>query len=94
VRIPTPEELGVGVPQSASPATPPVDWADTQARLQQLGAVSFQLETLSAGRYRFACWLPGAGGAQRVEAVGASEAEAVRSCLEQAARRQPDARGR
>lgn len=63
------------------------DWARTRARLQELGAVSFQLERLPAGGYRFACWLPRGTGAgdERIDAQAGSEAEAVRLCLERAA---------
>src|SRR5207248_3046717 len=98
--IPTPEELGVApaAPPPASqeapapPAAAPVDWARTRTRLRELGAVSFQLEGLPQGRCRFACWLPGPGGRERVEAQGGSEAEAVQLCLEKAARWKADRR--
>src|SRR4051794_7043628 len=50
--IPTPEELGVA---ARAPAPAPrrvaeeVDWTATRRRLQELGAVRFQLEHLAAG---------------------------------------------
>jgi hypothetical protein len=88
VTIPTPEELGLaaGVPQAPAGGAAP-DWGDTRARLRELGAVRFQLERLPAGGYRFACWLPRGAGHECLDAQAASEGEAIRLCLERAARR-------
>jgi hypothetical protein len=49
---------------------------------------SFQLDRTPAAGFRFTCWLPAeqSGKSYRVEAEGASEAEAVRLCLERADR--------
>jgi hypothetical protein len=64
-----------------------VDWTAVRGRLQQLGATRFSLERLSDGGYRFSCWLPrGADGTERMDGASATEAEAVRLCLEQAGR--------
>jgi hypothetical protein len=88
VRIPTPEELGLAPARSAAPAQAAgLDWGATRARLQGLGAVSFFHERLPAGGYRFRCWLPRPqGGTECLEGSAASEGEAVRLCLDRAAR--------
>jgi len=82
--LPTPEELGVGAARrpAPAPANALVDWAATRKRLQDLGAVGFRLDQLPAGGARFQVWLPGRPAA--VQADGASEADAVRDCLERA----------
>jgi hypothetical protein len=54
--------------------------------MQELGVVRFHFEDLPGGRARFSCWVPGAGGAQMVQADGDGEAEAVRACLDRARR--------
>jgi hypothetical protein len=76
-----------------------VDWSATRARLQELGAIRFSLETTTNGMYRFSCWLPSSRpgpkrsssgdtratqDAERIEAVASTEAEAVRAGLERA----------
>jgi hypothetical protein len=83
VIIPTPEQLGV-----ARRAEMHADWAVTRQRLQELGAVSFQVDHPAAGGCRFVCWLPqGQPGTTRcIEAHAATEAEAVRLALDRAAR--------
>jgi hypothetical protein len=87
--IPTPEQLGVGAMRKLAATTAPVaqrpaevDWAATRKKLQELGAVSFRLDQLPAGRARFQVWLPTQAAA--VQADGASEADAVRDCLDRA----------
>jgi hypothetical protein len=86
VIIPSPEQLGV-VRRIETQA----DWSVTRQRLQELGAVSFQVEHLPTGGCRFVCWVPkGAPGTnQRIEAQAATEAEAVRLGLDKATGR-PD----
>lgn len=89
--LPTPEQLGVGATRKPAPAlavnatarpSAEVDWAATRKKLQELGAVSFRLDQLPAGRARFQVWLPDQSAA--VQADGASESEAVRDCLDRA----------
>jgi len=64
-----------------------VDWTAVRGRLQQLGAVSFSLDRLSTGDYRFSCLLPRvAGGTERLDGVSPTEGEAVRLCLDKAGR--------
>jgi hypothetical protein len=90
VRIPSPEELGVA-PVRTKEAT--VDWPGVHQRLRELKAVGYYSECLSAGRYRFRCWLPrSSGGNELVEAHGNTEAEAIRLGLTSASRAQADAR--
>ncbi len=85
--MPSPQQLGVTVRPSESD----VNLTAIHARIKELGIVSFHMETLPDGHCRFTCWLPREqpGRTQRIEAVAASEAEAVRLGLEQAGQVQP-----
>jgi len=81
--MPSPEQLGVAVhPTAAGP-----DWSAMHARIKELGIVSFHLESLPENRCRFTCWVPRGqpGVTRRIEVLAATEAEAVRLGLEQAA---------
>ncbi len=80
--MPSPEQLGVAV----RPVAKAPDWTALHARMKELGVVSFHMDTLSDGRYRFTCWVPRGqpGATQRIEALAATEAEAVRLGLQQA----------
>ena len=86
--LPPPEQLGV-----ARRSPDGVDWAETHRRLQELGAVGFQLEPLATGGYRFVCLLPSGlpDRPSRIDGQGATQAEAVRAALDRAA---PYKRGR
>jgi hypothetical protein len=85
VAMPSPDQLQVG---AARPADSGIDWTATRGRLQDLGVVSFQVDQLPAGGFQFTCFLPTAeaGKTHRVEAHGATEAEAVRRALDEARR--------
>jgi hypothetical protein len=80
--MPSPEQLGVAV----RPVADRPDWSALHARMKGLGIVSFHMDTLPDGRYRFTCWLPQGqpGMTQRIEALAASEVEAARVGLERA----------
>ena len=80
--MPSPEQLGVAV----RPAASGPDWTAIHSRMKELGVVGFHMDSLSDGRTRFTCWLPGAqpGLTQRIEALAATEVEAVRLALERA----------
>jgi hypothetical protein len=80
--MPSPQDLGVMV----RPAEAAHNSAALLARVKELGIVSYHLETLPDGRSRFTCWLPRErpGLVQRIEALAASEAEAMRLGLERA----------
>jgi hypothetical protein len=80
--MPSPEQLGVTRAKLAPGDV--VDWAAARRRLDRLGATGFLLEKLPQGGYRFTCLLPTtqAGRTHHVEAVAATEAEAVRATLE------------
>jgi hypothetical protein len=83
IAIPTPEQLGVAtVPMSEGTS----DWAAANRRLDLLGAVSSHRERLPQGGYRFTCLLATeqADRKHRVEAVAATEEEAVRLALQRA----------
>ncbi len=69
-----------------------VDWGAVRARLHELGAVGFHLDTLPDGSCRFVCQLATAvfGQTQCIEARAPTEAEAVHQALARAAQhRQP-----
>jgi hypothetical protein len=83
IHLPTPEEIGL---TNAVAAQTGLDWAAAHARLEKLGADCFQLRRLPDGAYRCQCRLPTtqASVTHCVEAVAASEADAVRQALEKA----------
>jgi hypothetical protein len=80
VRIPTPEELGLGTAKLVA-GDEPVDWSMVERRLDAAGVTGFQVEKTTAG-YRFTCQLPAGAVAGR----GATKGEAVRSALAQLTR--------
>jgi hypothetical protein len=76
--------LGItGQPHAASGG---LDWDSARRRLTGVGASSFHLERLAPEGYRFTCLLPTANAnrSHRVEAVAATEAEAVQLALNRA----------
>jgi hypothetical protein len=81
--MPSPGDLGIRV---AKAEEPPVDWNLVDQRLHKLGALSIHRQRLTQGGYRFFFLVPTsqADRVQRVEAVAATEAEAVRLALEKA----------
>jgi hypothetical protein len=82
--LPSPEQLGVAV----RPVENAPEWAGVHARIKELGVVSFHMDSLPDGRSRFTCWMPGdqPGLTRRIEAVAATEIEAMQGGLQQAAR--------
>jgi hypothetical protein len=74
LRVPTPEELGLG--KQSSVRDQPIDWAMVERRLDTLGATSFHLEKTTSG-FRFDCELPSG----KVTGLGTSKGEAVRNAL-------------
>lgn len=70
--MPTPEQLGVSMPK-------PVTMIDLRVRLDRVGASGFQLASQADG-WRFACRLPNG---RTVEAIGASDTDAVLRALMQ-----------
>ena len=81
--MPSPEQLGVAL----RPVDNEPDWTAIHARIEELGIVSFHMDSLTDGRVRFTCWLPRdrPGLTQRIEAVAATKTEAVQLGLQQAA---------
>jgi hypothetical protein len=79
--MPSPEQLGIV--QGQTKPSDMVDWTRTRQCLDRLGATSFQMEKLDQGGFRFLCLLPTGkpGCNHRVEAVAASEADAIRLVL-------------
>jgi hypothetical protein len=82
--LPLPEQLGIGVVQSPPPAS--LDWNTVHDRLQRLGSLTYQLQKLPEGGFRFICLLPTTqpDRAQCIEAQGRSEGEAVGFALARA----------
>ena len=80
VRIPTPEELGIGSAKLVA-GTESVDWSMVERRLDAAGVTGFQVEKTTSG-YRFTCQL--ASGA--VTGRGTNKGEAVRNALAQLSR--------
>jgi hypothetical protein len=87
--LPSPEQLGVAVRpvEQVRPVENSTDWSALHARMKQLGVLSFHMDAMPDGRTRFTCWMPldGAGLTRRIESVAATETEAVRRGLEEAA---------
>jgi hypothetical protein len=93
VRIPTPEELGIGAP-TATPSdsskvapTPapsmvsndaPVDWTLIEHKLDKVGATGYQVEKVATG-FRFTVQLS----TGNIVGRGASKGEAVRNAMSQ-----------
>lgn len=83
--LPAPEQLGVGVgaartePQRAAV----VDWNVASAELRRLGALGWQMGKLPQGGYRFSFLLPTERQdlTRHIEAVGATEADAIHLAL-------------
>jgi len=84
VAMPSPDQLGVNV----RPAAGACDWTAIHRRMQDLGVISFQMDRLNADVFQITCLLPTAeaGCTHRIEAHGATEAEAVRCALDEAER--------
>jgi hypothetical protein len=80
VRIPTPEELGIGATNLVS-GNEPVDWSMVERRLDAAGVTGFQVEKMANG-YCFTCRLP----AGAVTGRGATRGEAVRNAVAQLGR--------
>ena len=76
--MPSPDQLGV-----ASVCAGSADWAGAHRRLSELGALCVHGEKVEGG-YRFTCLLPTAESqrSHRIEALAASEGEAVRLALD------------
>jgi hypothetical protein len=82
--MPSPDQLGV----AGRPTDGACDWTAIHRRMQDLGVISFQLDRLNADVFQITCLLPTseAGRTHRIEAHGATEAEAVRCALDEAQR--------
>lgn len=77
IRIPTPEELGIGAKKLVA-GDEPVDWAMVERKLDAAGLTGFQIEKTTTG-FRFTCQLPSGA----VTGRGATKGEAVRNALGQ-----------
>jgi hypothetical protein len=83
LRLPSPKELGIAA--VTAPAGP-TDWTEVRRRLDELGAVGFQVEKTAAGLVRFVLVMPTAvpDRPHRIEVEAAEEGEAVRLGLTRA----------
>jgi len=77
LRIPTPEELGIGNAKAATIGEP-LDWTMVERKLDAVGATGYQMEKTVDG-FRFTAELSSGPVAGR----GASRGEAVRNALSQ-----------
>jgi len=75
LRIPTPEELGIGNARAAAIGEP-LDWTMVERKLDAAGATGYQMEKTADG-FRFTAKLSSGPVAGR----GASKGEAVRDAL-------------
>lgn len=83
VAMPAPDQLGV----NAHLANGACDWTAIHRRVQELGVVSFQMDRLSPEVYQITCLVPAeANHTHRIEAHGATEAEAARCALDEVQR--------
>ncbi len=85
--LPSPQQLGVTV-RAVENGT---DWTVLHARMKELGVLGFHVDSLSDGRSRFTCWMPGdrPGLTRRIESVAATESEAAQRGLQEVARMRP-----
>jgi len=81
VRIPTPEELGIGGQHVATVAGESLDWTMVERKLDAAGATGYQMEKTADG-FRFTCKLASGPVAGR----GATKGEAVRNAMARLAR--------
>src|SRR5947207_11945970 len=77
LRIPTPEELGIGGARVTA-SSDPLDWAMVERKLDAVGATGYQMEKTADG-FRFTATLANGPVAGR----GATKGEAVRNALAQ-----------
>ena len=82
--MPSPQQLGV----AARSGDGGCDWTALHRQMQDLGVASFQMDRPNGDIYQFTCLLPTAeaGRTHRIEGHGATQAEAVRRALDEAAR--------
>ena len=81
--LPSPAALGVAPTARPAPTAAQVDWNAVHERMQRLGSVGVQSVPLSDGRHRVALTLPTnqVDQVHHVEAIAATEAEAVTAAL-------------
>jgi hypothetical protein len=82
--MPSPEQLGVSCAKIADKES--AEWTAARQRLDRLGAVGFQMDKTGQGGFRFTCLLPTVqpGRIHRIDAVAATEADAVRLAIDKA----------
>jgi hypothetical protein len=80
--LPSPEQIGIA--PAAAPDPNVIDWNATHARMKAMGVLEFQMPQPVQGGYRFGVVMATseAGRTYRIEGTGATEAAAVRACLD------------
>jgi hypothetical protein len=96
VTLPPPEKLGILPPPAQFGITPAqetaqagsVDWNATHVRMKTMGVLSYTMERPPEGGWRFGVVMATAeaGRTYRIDGAGATEADAVRSCLDKTER--------
>jgi thioredoxin-related protein len=82
-QLPAPEELGLTTVK-ATPEVAPIDWTAVHARLDKLGATSFQVQRESPESVRLSCLIPmAAERVHRIDVTAATEAAAARLFMAQ-----------
>jgi hypothetical protein len=77
LRIPTPEDLGIGAP-TGLPGHEPLDWTLVERKLDRAGVTAFRVEK-TAGGFQCTCDVPTGS----VSGRGGSKSAAVRQALAQ-----------
>jgi hypothetical protein len=77
VRIPTPDELGIGVPKIVA-GDEPLDWTMVERKLDASSVSTYQMEKTASG-YAFTCKAPNG----TITGRGTTRAAAVRQALAQ-----------
>jgi hypothetical protein len=82
--MPSPEQLGVAMPVSASLPATEVNWISVHQKLRSAGSVSFQTDRTQTG-FKFTCMIPEKkqGNMHRFEASAPTEQEAIHQMLKQ-----------
>jgi hypothetical protein len=82
VSLPSPEQIGITPPVPPDPNV--IDWNATHERMKAMGVLEFQMPQRAEGGYRFSVVMATAeaGRTYRIEGTGATEAAAIRSCLD------------
>ena len=88
VSLPSPDKLGIAPTAPPAPPPPPasgaVDWNATYARMKTMNVLGFGMGRPKEGGYQFSVVMATRtpGETYQIDGVGATEADAVRTCLD------------